>query len=97
MVVLSDLTGRKDSEIETMKNFTMKWMISDWEITLNKNGDFEAVKDGEVIHANLNSFVSTENGEPKNKREWLIRCVRYDAFQKFGIMRTSLPNFCGAI
>lgn len=81
----------------TMKNFTMKWMISGWKITLDQNGDFEAVKDGEVIHANLNSFVSTENGEPKDKREWLIRCVRYDAFRKFGIMRTSLPNFYGAI
>lgn len=83
--------------METMKNFTMKWMISGWEITLDKNGDFEATKGGELIRANLNSFVSTENGEPKNTREWLIRCVRDDAFQKFGIMRTSLPNFCGAI
>ena len=83
--------------METMKNFTMKWMISGWEITLDKNGDFEAAKDGELIRANLNSFISTENGEPKDKREWLIRCVRYDAFHKFGIMRTSLPSFCGTI
>ena len=83
--------------METMKNFTMKWMISGWEITLDKNGDFEATKGGESIRANLNSFVSTENGEPKDKREWLIRCVRYDAFHKFGIMRTSLPSFCGTI
>ena len=80
-----------------MKNFTMKWMISGWEIALDKNGDFEATKGGELIRANLNSFVSTENGEPKDKREWLIRCVRYDAFHKFGIMRTSLPSFCGTI
>lgn len=72
-------------------------MISEWKITLDKSGDFEAVKDGEVIRANLNSFVSTENREPKNKREWLIRCIRYDAFRKFGIMRTSLPNFYGTI
>lgn len=83
--------------METMKDFTMKWMISGWEITLDKNGDFEATKGGELIRANLNSFVSTENGEPKDKREWLIRCVRYDAFHKFGIMRTSLPSFCGTI
>ena len=83
--------------METMKNFTMKWMISGWEITLDKNGDFEAAKGEELIRANLNSFVSTENGEPKNKREWLIRCVRHDAFHKFGIMRTSLPSFCGTI
>ena len=83
--------------MKTMKNCTMKWMISDWEITLDKNGDFEAAKDGELIRANLNSFISTGNGEPKNTREWLIRCVRYDAFRKFGIMRTSLPNFYGNI
>ena len=83
--------------METMKNCTMKWMISDWEITLDKNGDFEAAKNGELIRANLNSFISTENGEPKNTREWLIRCVRYDAFHKFGIMRTFLPSFCGTI
>ena len=83
--------------METMKNRTMKWMISGWEITLDKNGDFEAAKDGELIRANLNSFVSTENGEPKNTREWLIRCVQYDAFRKFGIMRTLPPDFYGTI
>ena len=92
--IMTDCDGWK---YETMKNFTMKWMISEWKIALDKNGDFEAAKGEELIRANLNSFFSTKNGDPKNKREWLIRCVRYDAFHKFGIMRTSLSNFCGTI
>ena len=96
-VIIWYMTDCDGWKYATMKNFTMKWMISGWKITLDQNGDFEAAKDGEVIHANLNSFVSTENGEPKDKREWLIRCVRYDAFRKFGIMRTSLSNFYGTI
>ena len=53
--------------METMKNCTMKWMISDWEITLDKNGDFEATKGGELIRANLNSFVSTETENQKTQ------------------------------
>lgn len=96
-VIIWHMTDCDGWKYETVKFFTMKWMISDWKITLDKNGDFEAVKDEEVIRSNLNSFVSTENGEPKNKREWLIRLVRHDAFWKFGIMRMSLPNFYGTI
>ena len=96
-VIIWYMTDCDSWKYETMKNFTMKWMISGWKITLDQNGDFEAAKGEELIRANINSFVSTESGEPKNKREWLIRCVRYEAFHKFGIMRTSLSNFYGTI